>query len=130
MDLEKIAERTGWERTKDYLRGCVDSDNARLYGTFQERAALNTTQFLKIQGSMLVRMGIVYKLAEQVADAVGIPRDAATDLCGIVINYHTWAAGYLAYVTEVQLGLSKYPIEAVGRLASGLKRIISDYVHS
>jgi len=108
-----------WEGVKDYLRGCVDPANARLYGSFQERAALNVTQFPKIQGSLLIRMGMVYPIMSYLVEKAGMPKDCATDLWGMTINYHTWVAGYLAYLSEIQLGLSKYPIELV---ADGVKK--------
>ena len=114
------SKRSRWEGVKDYLRGCVDPANARLYGSFQERAALNVTQFPKIQGSLLIRMGMVYPLMSYLVEKAGMPKDCATDLWGMTINYHTWVAGYLAYLSEIQLGLSKYPIELV---ADGIKRV-------
>ncbi len=99
------------ETTKQYLKGCLDPNNARLYGTFQERAALNITQFHKIQGSLLIRMGMVYPIISYLVNYAGLPPETKNDLHGIIINYHTWIAGYLSYVVEIQLGLSKYPIE-------------------
>lgn len=105
-----------WQNIRDYLGGCIKPENARLYGTFQERAALNITQFHKIQGSLLIRMGIVYPFASYVVDRLGLPKDCSSDVFGMAINYHTWAAGYLAYLTEIQFGLSKYPIEFITKL--------------
>ncbi len=100
---------------KDYLKGCLDPKNERLYGTFQQRAAFNITQFPKIQGSLLIRMGIVYPLMSYLTTKLGVPEDCTTDMHGIAINYHTWVAGYLAYLTEIQLGLSKYPMDWIGK---------------
>jgi len=94
-----------------FFRKCIDPDNARLYGSFDQRAALNITNFPKIQGSLLIRMGIVYPIISYAVEKIGLPKDASTEFLGIAINYHTWVAGYLAYLFEIQLGLSKYPIE-------------------
>ncbi|MDO8642768.1 MAG: hypothetical protein Q7R76_04255 [Candidatus Woesearchaeota archaeon] len=113
------------ERCKEYLRGFVDPANARLYGTFQERAALNITQFPNIQGSLLIRMGLVYPIISHFVERAGIPKDAHTDLYSIAINYHTWVAGYLAYLTEIQLGMSKYPIELASKTAGRIKNYVS-----
>lgn len=110
-----------WDKIKDYIKGCLDPENARLYGTFQERASLNVTQFPKIQGSLLIRMGLVYPIMSYLIEQVGIPKDYATEILGAQINYHTWLAGYLAYLTEIQLGLSKYPIEWATKTASKIK---------
>src|SRR3989338_7535678 len=106
-------------RCKEYFTGCINPDNARLYGTFQERAALNITQFPKIQGSLLIRMGLVYPLMSYLVEKAGLPTDAQTDLLGVAINYHTWVAGYLAYLTEIQLGMSKYPMDLISK---GIKK--------
>lgn len=114
--------QTRMQRVKEYVAGCLDSDNARLYGTFRERAALNITQFPKIQASLLIRMGLIYPLASYLIDKAGLPPDAKAEILGATINYHTWAAGYLAYVVEIQAGLSKYPIEALLRLGSKLQQ--------
>ena len=105
----------------EYLKGCVDPKNARLYGNFQERAALNLTQFPKIQGSLLIRMGMVYPLMSYLTEKMGIPQDASTDFLGMTLNYHTWIAGYLAYLAEIQAGLSKYPLEAIGKMGKKIK---------
>ena len=94
-----------------FFRKCIDPDNARLYGSFDQRAALNITNFPKIQGSLLIRMGIVYPIISYAVEKIGLPKDASTEFLGIAINYHTWVAGYLAYLFEIQMGLSKYPIE-------------------
>ncbi len=114
-DLESIVKQPQpkkvSQRLKEYLDGCVNPHNAKLYGTFQERAALNITEFPKIQGSLLIRMGFVYPLTSYLVEKIGIPKDLHSELGPIVINYHTYLAGYLAYLTEIQLGLSKYPIE-------------------
>ncbi len=110
-----------WDRIKQYLGGCIDPKNARLYGTFQERAALNITQFPKIQGSLLIRMGMVYPLMSYITERAGIPKDCSTEILGMTINFHTWIAGYLAYVAEIQLGLSKYPIEFLTHTISKIK---------
>ena len=108
---EETSKTSSWDKVKGYLEGCINPDNAKLYGNFQERAALNITQFPKIQGSLLIRMGIVYPLMSYITEQIGVPKDCSTDIFGMTINYHTWIAGYLAYLTEIQLGLSKYPIE-------------------
>src|SRR3989338_10916110 len=94
---EKMECRTG-DGLVQYLKGCADPENARLYGNFQERAAFNITQFPKIQGSLLIRMGLVYPIVSKFVEYAGIPTDSASDFCGVAINYHTWAAGYLAYL--------------------------------
>ena len=114
-----------WQRTKEYVRGCLDSTNARLYGTFQERAALNITQFPKIQGSLLIRMGMVYPLMSWAVEKMGVPTDAASEIAGITINYHTWLAGYLAYVAEIQAGMSKYPMELISKGVGKLRKSFS-----
>ena len=109
------------ERVKWYLKGCFDPDNARLYGTFQERAALNTTQFHKIQGSLLIRMGIVYPLVSYAVEQAGLPKDCSTEIGGMAVNYHTWVAGYGAYLIEIQSGLSKYPMEGITKGINAVK---------
>lgn len=109
-------EGSYWDRCKEYIGSCINPDNARLYGTFQERAALNITQFPKIQGSLLIRMGMVYPLMSYLTERIGISKDCSTDLWGMTINYHTWIAGYLAYLTEIQMGLSKYPLEFISNM--------------
>lgn len=114
-----------YDQIVDYLKGCVNPENARLYGNFQERAALNITQFPKIQGSLLVRMGMVYPLISYLVEEMGVPKDAQTEIGGMVINYHTWIAGYFAYLTEIQLGLSKYPIEFAMNSAKKLKNLFT-----
>jgi hypothetical protein len=108
----------------NYIKGCFDSKNARLYGTFQERAALNITNFPKIQGSLLIRMGLVYPIVSALVEQMGVPKDAQTHVLGLAVNYHTWVAGYLSYVVEIQAGLSKYPIEAIGYLARKAKKMM------
>jgi hypothetical protein len=113
------------EQAKDYLKGCVDPDNARLYGTFQERAALNITQFPKIQGSLLIRMGLVYPIMSYLVEKAGLPADAQTDFYGVAINYHTWIAGYLAYLVEIQAGMSKYPMELISKGINKVKTYFS-----
>ena len=110
-----------FEKVRSYAKKCIDPENARLYGDFDQRAALNITQFPKIQGSLLIRMGLVYPLVSSLVEAMGVPKDCSSDICGASINYHTWIAGYLAYLSEIQLGLSKYPIEYAGKLAKKLK---------
>ena len=35
---------------KEYWNGCIDPKNTQLYGTFQQRAALNITQFPRFRG--------------------------------------------------------------------------------
>ena len=107
-------------RMRVFFRKCLDSDNARLYGRFDQRAALNITQFPKIQGSLLIRMGVVYPIISYAVEKIGMPKDASTEFLGIAINYHTWLAGYLAYLFEIQLGLSKYPIEWITK---GIRKI-------
>lgn len=129
MSLEKkiddVPKRTVLrENMDDYIRGCVDPDNARLYGTFQQRAALNITQFPKIQGSMLIRMGFVYPIVSYLVEKTGLPADASQEIFGVTINFHTWIAGYLAYLTEIQGGLSKYATEGV---VQTVKRVSSFY---
>jgi hypothetical protein len=106
-------------KVKRYLKGCINPDNARLYGNFQERLALNITQFPKIQGSLLIRMGLVYPIASYLVEKAGIPKDLHSDIFGMTLNYHTWVAGYLAYLGEIQAGLSKYPIELI---STGIKK--------
>ena len=103
-----------------FFRKCLDPDNARLYGTFDQRAALNITQFPKIQGSLLIRMGIIYPIVSYAVEKIGVSKDASTEFLGIAINYHTWLAGYLAYLFEIQMGLSKYPVEL---MAKGIRKI-------
>lgn len=110
--------------SRNYISGCFNSENARLYGNFQERAALNITQFHKIQGSLLIRMGMVYPLISGLVDYAGLPPESKTEIHGIVINYHTWIAGYLAYLTEIQLGLSKYPIEFATNFFSRIEKMV------
>jgi len=112
-DLE--SKINAWSKVKEFAKGCINPDNARLYGNFQERAALNITQFPKIQGSLLIRMGLVYPIISYLVDRAGLPTDAKTDLFGVAINYHTWVAGYLAYLIEIQLGMSKYPMEFISK---------------
>ena len=104
------------EKISLFFRKCVEPENARLYGTFDQRTALNITQFPKIQGSLLIRMGMVYPLMSYVTKKLGLPADASSDLFGVAINYHTWIAGYLAYLVEIELGLSKYPIEWAAKM--------------
>ena len=108
------------DRTKDYVAGCLDPKNARLYGNFQERAALNITQFPKIQGSLFLRMGLVYPIMSYLVDKTGLPADSKSEFLSIGINYHTWAAGYLAYLAEIQVGMSKYPIEIISK---GIRKV-------
>lgn len=108
-----------------FFRKCMDPDNARLYGSFDQRAALNITQFPKIQGSLLIRMGIVYPIISYAVEKIGVPKDASTEFLGIAINYHTWVAGYLAYLFEIQLGLSKYPIEWITKGFMKIKALLS-----
>jgi len=124
-NLETEIEKEGSQRAGEYIRRCFNPENARLYGNFQERAALNTTQFHKIQGSLLIRMGMIYPLASYAVEALGLPNDSATEIAGMGINYHTWAAGYLAYLLEIQAGLSKYPIELIGKGIGKLKNRFS-----
>ena len=112
-NLEKKLFR---KKTLAYLKNCINPDNSRLYGNFQQRLALNITQFPKIQGSLLIRMGIIYPLISEAIEKIGIPKDASTEIFNMGINYHTWPAGYGAYLTEIQLGLSKYVIESIGKL--------------
>ncbi|MBU1201791.1 MAG: hypothetical protein KJ583_04540 [Nanoarchaeota archaeon] len=126
MSLEKkIQEEKDLDekpnKIKQYIKGCLDSDNSRLYGTFQQRAALNITQFPKIQGSMLIRMGIVYPIVSYLIQEAGLPTDAASDFG---INYHTWVAGYASYFLEIQLGLSKHAIETAGKAVSYVKNLV------
>ena len=108
-----------------FFRKCIDPDNARLYGSFDQRAALNITSFPKIQGSLLIRMGIVYPIISYAVEKIGLPKDASTEFLGIAINYHTWVAGYLAYLLEIQLGLSKYPIEWMTKGFLKIKALLS-----
>ena len=122
MNLEKIVEKSISNKFKKYISECFNPENARLYGTFQERAALNITQFPKIQGSLLIRMGLVYPIITSLVSYLGIPEETKTEIHGITINYHTWIAGYLAYVTEIQLGLSKYPIEFLENSITKIKK--------
>lgn len=131
-DLEKILNeadpkqgKSRIEKWRDYLAGCINPENARLYGDFQERAALNITQFPKIQGSLLIRMGLVYPIMSYLVEQAGLPRDAQTDVFGIAINYHTWVAGYLAYLTEIQAGMSKYPMEFISNGMNKVKTYFS-----
>jgi hypothetical protein len=67
-----------------FFRKCIDSDNARLYGSFDQRAALNITQFLKIQLSMFIRMGAVYPITSYLVEKIGIPaiRGACSHFAG------------------------------------------------
>ena len=118
-------QKTYWQHCVDYIRGCINPEKARLYGTFQERTALNITQFPKIQGSLLIRMGLVYPIMSYLVEKAGIPKDAHSDLYGLAINYHTWAAGYLAYLMEIQFGLSKYPIELVSTTVNKARNYFS-----
>ena len=111
----KIGQESKWLKVKNYAKGCIDAENAKLYGTFQQRAALNITQFPKIQGSLLIRMGLVYPIMSYLVSEAGLPVDAQTDLFGVAINYHTWIAGYLAYLVEIQAGMSKYPMELISK---------------
>ena len=122
MSEQNPKEMTYRERFRDYINGCLDPENQRVYGTFQERAAFNITQFPKIQGSLLIRMGLVYPIVSKFVEYAGIPTDSASDFCGVAINYHTWAAGYLAYLAEVQLGMSKYPIEFISSGMDSVRR--------
>lgn len=109
------------ERAKDYVKGMFNRDNARLYGNFQQRTALNITELPKIHGSLLIRMGLVYPIMSSLLEYVGVPKDCHTDICGVSLNWHTYGAGYLAYLAEIEAGLSKYPIELVTRGAMKLK---------
>ena len=118
---EKVQENHSKSKYSDYIRGCFKSENAQLYGTFQQRAALNTTQFPKIQGSLLIRMGLVYPLMSSLVEYCGIPKETQSDFGFMVINYHSWLAGYLAYVVEIQMGLSKYPLELAGNIIKKLR---------
>ncbi len=113
------------EKFKGYFAGCINPDNARLYGNFQERASLNITQFPKIQGSLLIRMGLIYPIMSYLVQKAGLPADAKTEFLGVAVNYHTWAAGYLAYLTEIQTGMSKYPIELISKGISKAKTYLS-----
>jgi len=125
-EIEKEESKQGkFAKARDYLAGCINSDNSKLYGTFQERAALNITQFPKIQGSLLIRMGLVYPIASALIEQIGIPTDAQADIMGVGINYHTWAAGYLAYLAEIQTGMSKYPMELASKGVSKIKDYLS-----
>ena len=65
---------------------------------------------------------MVYPILSYLLEKIGVPKDASTEFfgVGIVINYHTWLAGYLAYLFEIQMGLSKYPIEWA---AKGMRKI-------
>ena len=90
------------------------------YGTFQERTSFNTTKFPAIQLSMIVRMGLMYPIMSAIVEKMGLPKDSAMDYHGFGINFHTWTAGYFAYLSEIQLGLSKYPMEFIGK---GIKKI-------
>jgi hypothetical protein len=119
--MNDLEQKTESEGVVDYFRGCANPENARLYGNFQERAALNITQFPKIQGSLLIRMGMVYPIMSYLTDKIGISPDASSELLGMEVNYHTWIAGYFAYLAEIQAGLSKYPIEAITRLGGWVK---------
>ena len=120
--------RTYLEMSRDYIRGCFDKEKSRVYGTLQERAAFNITQFPKVQGSLLNRMGLAYPILSQLVEYAGIPKDASSDFCGMTINYHTWAAGYLAYLAEVQIGMSKYPIEFVSKTMEAVKKCVRDSI--
>jgi len=112
-------------RVMDYVKGFFRSDNARLYGDFQQRTALNVTQFPKIQGSLLIRMGLVYPIMSTLAEKAGLPKDYTVGLLGADINLHTWAAGYMAYLAEIEAGLSKYPVEWITKLARKVKGYFS-----
>ena len=114
------------DKIKMYWNGCIDQNNAKLYGTFQERAALNITQFPKIQGSLLIRMGIVYPIASYIVENLGLPKESHSEILGMTINYHTWIAGYLAYLVEIQTGLSKYAIEGASK---GISKLKEKYIH-
>ena len=105
----------------NYIKGCFDPHKARLYGNFQERASLNITQFPKIQVSIIIRMGLVYPIVSLFVVKLGLPTNSQTKLFGLAINYHTWVAGYLAYLLEIQAGLSKYPVEFISRLIKRVK---------
>jgi len=70
-------------------------------------------------------MGMIYPLASYAVEALGLPKDSATEIAGMGINYHTWAAGYLAYLTEIQMGLSKYPIEFAANAFRKVKNYFS-----
>ena len=122
--IDSIVKENDMGRIKTYILGCINPASARLYGTFQERAALNITQFPKIQGSLLIRMGLVYPFVSYVVDQLGIPKDCQSEFHGVAINYHTWIAGYAAYVIEIQLGLSKYPFELMGKAL----QVTRDYI--
>ena len=100
----------------DYIKGCFKRNNGRLYGNFQQRAALNITEFPKIQFSIVIRMGLIYPIISSLISNYGLAETNTLDLFGIEINYHTWVAGYLAYLIEIQLGLSKYPTEFISRI--------------
>ena len=126
-NLINSEEKSLKTKIKDYWNGCINPDNARLYGNFQERAALNITQFPKIQGSLLIRMGIIYPAVSYLVEQLGLPKNASTEIFGATINYHTWAAGYLAYVIEIQSGMSKYPIEYITKGVKKVKEYISNY---
>jgi len=119
------AKRPSQNRARLLLRKCIDPGNARLYGSFDQRAALNITNFPKIQGSLLIRMGIVYPIISYAVEKIGLPKDASTEFLGIAINYHTWVAGYLAYLLEIQMGLSKYPIEWITKGFMKIRALLS-----
>jgi len=71
-------------------------------------------------------MGIVYPvISSYLIEKAGLPPDAGTQLLGADINYHTWLTGYLAYLCEIEAGLSKYPIEYVTKAGARLKRWIT-----
>jgi hypothetical protein len=105
-----------------YLKGCLNPENGRLYGNFQQRAALNITQFPKIQFSIIIRMGFIYPIISSLITQMGLSADKKIILLGVIINYHTWVAGYLAYLIEIQLGLSKYPIEFIQKNINSIRR--------
>jgi hypothetical protein len=119
----KLGAPSGEQRSRfrAFFSKCLDPDNARLYGSFDQRTSLNITQFPKIQGSLLIRMGIVYPMMSYLVEKIGIPKEATTELVGVAINWHTYVAGYLAYLFEIELGLSKYPIELIQRGIMKLK---------
>ena len=51
----------------------------------------------------------------------GLDTDTSASIYLMKINIHTWVAGYLAYLFEIQLGLSKYPIEGLTKLLSMMR---------
>lgn len=124
---ESSLGRKYWSACKDYLSGCVNPENSRLYGNFQERAALNITQFPKIQGSLLIRMGLVYPVMSKLVEYMGVPKECADEIYGVAVNYHTWLAGYLAYLSEIQLGMSKYPMEWVSAGIDKVRKNLTEH---